>query len=103
MVKLNKYVDDVIGDISNMSVEQYMLWVHNQANKLPSVARIEDPSVFKVMPFPQSESKIIHSPNVDNGLYASNLWKAEMVNEFNLLRDVSHCIFNLIIFGSLRM
>ena len=89
LFKKHVYLSNFVGDISNMSVEQYMLWVHNQANRLPSVTRVDRIECASENVTPNKSN---NAQNDFRDIYASDAWKSEMILEFVRLREV--CLYS---------
>lgn len=83
------------GNISWMTAEQYLAFVHDQSQQLPAVSRADlDTSVFqgrqtKYMP------EIEHILESSGDLLPSKDWEVEVLRDFEALRQVNFSTLHL--------
>eukprot|EP01040_Poterioochromonas_malhamensis_P011826 gene11826-12903_t len=79
---------ELTGDVSQMSVEQYMSWVRVQAKRLPSVYRAPPAVVAAASTTPQSKYMpfIDQAKSCPEDYLPSEEWEIESIHQFSELR-----------------
>jgi len=89
------------GDISNMSVDEYLTWVQRQASELPGVVRVDVPTEAstKDEDYPtacEATDRNVPEKNIKDILeYTGNdVWKRCMLQEFEEFREVGLAVIS---------